>query len=123
MAMAIDDAVSRYIRFEEALFRQRLSTIARWLILGQLGAAALLLIGAFSVLETGYALLQAAYLCVGSLLVAFASRLQNRSSLLARIVLQIGALPLVFLAWYVFAPLGLAVGVVYFVVLCLSFVT
>jgi hypothetical protein len=121
--MAIDDAVTLYVRFEETLFRQRLSTIARWLILGQLVAAALVLIGALSVLEAGYALLQAAYLCAGSILAGTASRLRNRSSLLARIVLQIGALPLVFLAWYVFAPLGLVVGVVYFVVLCLSFVT
>jgi hypothetical protein len=121
--MAIDNAVSTYIRFEEALFRQRLSMIARWLILGQLGAAALVLVGASSILETEHALLQTAFLCGGSILVAMASRLQSRSSLLARIVLQIGALPVVFISWYVFAPLGLVVGVVYFVILCLSFVT
>ena len=121
--LSTDDLVSRYIRFEEALFRQKLSKIARWLILGQLGVAVVLLAGAWIALETQDALVQAAYLLAGSMLVAVAARLQDRSSILARILLQIGALPVVFLSWYMFAPLGLVVLTVYLVVLCLSFVT
>ena len=121
--LSTNDLVSRYIRFEEALFRQKLSKIARWLILGQLGVAVVLLAGAWIALETQDALVQAAYLLAGSMLVAVAARLQDRSSILARILLQIGALPVVFLSWYMFAPLGLVVLTVYLVVLCLSFVT